>query len=97
MWSALVAVMEVNTALVGFAALLHPALYHRLVSKPLAAPAGTGGAEGVRRPAEVRDGMRMDTPQGKRVPCDYALWCRSIREFWESCGLSYGGGERLDV
>lgn len=97
LWSALVAVMEVNTALVGFAALLHTALYHRLVSKPLAAPAGTGGAEGARRPAEVRDGMRMDTPQGKRVPCDYALWCRSIREFWESCGLSYGGGERLDV
>lgn len=96
-WSVLVSIMALDAVLVGFVALLHSAIYHRLLNRP-AGPDGGRSRRCVGRAIrpEVRKGVRMDTPQGRHVSCDYALWCKAIREYKESYGLPYGGGERVE-
>lgn len=87
-WSALIAIMAADSAIIGYIAMLHSSVYHYLLSKGDkdgdAATLGHGDAYLLE---ETEDGVRLDTPQGRVVRNPYAMWTASQLELRRRCGI----------
>lgn len=89
LWSLLVAIMVINTAFVGYVALLHSSLYRYLVDKVVEGGPRAGMAPQGPRAVEVDGGMRLDTPQGRIARNPYSLWTEALRACRESHDFKY--------
>lgn len=100
LWCVLISTMVCITAMVGYIALLHGALYRYLLAKdPSGEHASSAASHRVvdwerddivdDSSSVVEDGgsMRVDTPRGRYVTSDYCLWKKAVKQFEARYGV----------
>jgi hypothetical protein len=96
MWGLLVAVMGLTATMVGLVALMHDSLYRYLLDKPVESGDSSEDAPWSDEEilVETRDGMRLDTPQGRLAENPYSLWTEARVEFERACEEVLWNGKR---